>query len=98
VYDAIRSWVVYHLHDTSPTGQHEARGDRRGHDILRSDPPALLIIDEPELGMHPEAMRILGELITSAAKEAQLIIATQSPLLLDQFAIKDVIAGGTSHE
>lgn len=59
--------------------------------LLQPDPPASLIIDEPELGMHPEAIRILGELITSAAKQTQLIIATQSPLLLDQFAIEDVV-------
>ena len=59
--------------------------------LLQPDPPPSLIIDEPELGMHPEAIRILGELINSAAKETQLIVATQSPLLLDQFAIEDVI-------
>jgi len=176
VYDAIRSWVVYHFHDTSPTAGMRHAEIVEDHEVLRSDaaniapflahlrdeeedvykeivnvcklvtpflddfllkpqklgpktkvalswktkgsdypmqpyhlsdgsirficmatallqpdPPSSLIIDEPELGMHPEAIRILGELITSAAKETQLIIATQSPLLLDQFAIEDVI-------
>lgn len=59
--------------------------------LLQPDPPSTLIIDEPELGLHPEAIRILAELIQSAAKRTQLIVATQSPLLLDQFAIEDII-------
>jgi predicted ATPase len=49
------------------------------------------VIDEPELGLHPEAIRILGELIEDAAKRTQIIVATQSPLLLDQFAIEDIV-------
>ena len=53
--------------------------------------PATIIIDEPELGLHPEAIQILGEMISSAAKRTQVVIATQSPLLLDQFALKDII-------
>lgn len=59
--------------------------------LLQPDPPSTLIIDEPELGLHPEAIRILAELIQSASKRTQLIIATQSPLLLDQFAVEDVV-------
>ncbi len=51
----------------------------------------MIIIDEPELGLHPEAIGILGELIQDAAKRTQVVIATQSPLLLDQFAIEDII-------
>lgn len=59
--------------------------------LLQPDPPSTLIIDEPELGLHPEAIRILAELIQSASKRTQLIIATQSPLLLDQFSVEDII-------
>lgn len=59
--------------------------------LLQPNPPSTLIIDEPELGLHPEAIRILAELIENAAKRTQLIIATQSPLLLDHFAIEDII-------
>ena len=47
--------------------------------LLQPDPPSTLIIDEPELGLHPEAIRILAELIENAAKRTQLIVATQSP-------------------
>jgi len=59
--------------------------------LLQPSPPSMIIIDEPELGLHPEAIGILGELIQDAAKRTQVVIATQSPLLLDQFAIEDII-------
>ncbi|MDR2172368.1 MAG: AAA family ATPase [Planctomycetaceae bacterium] len=59
--------------------------------LLQSNPPSMLIIDEPELGLHPEAIRIIGELINNAKKQTQIIVATQSPLLIDQFAIKDIV-------
>lgn len=59
--------------------------------LLQPNPPSTLIIDEPELGLHPEAIRILGELINAAAKRTQVIVATQSPLLIDQFGIDDII-------
>lgn len=59
--------------------------------LLQPNPPSTIIIDEPELGLHPEAIRILGELIADAAKRTQIVIATQSPLLLDQFSIEDIV-------
>lgn len=59
--------------------------------LLQPNPPSTIIIDEPELGLHPEAIRILGELIEDAAKRTQIIVATQSPLLLDQFSIEDIV-------
>lgn len=59
--------------------------------LLQPAPPATIIIDEPELGLHPEAVRLLGETMKNAAKRTQLIIATQSPLLLDQFSISEIV-------
>lgn len=59
--------------------------------LLQPHPPSAIVIDEPELGLHPEAIRILGELIEDAARRTQIIVATQSPLLLDQFAIEDIV-------
>jgi len=53
--------------------------------------PALLMIDEPELGLHPYAISIVGGLIKSVGKSCQVLVATQSPLLLDQFGPDDVI-------
>lgn len=59
--------------------------------LLQPEPPALIILDEPELGLHPAAIAILAELITAASKRSQLIVATQSPLLLDAFSPQDII-------
>lgn len=65
--------------------------------LLQPDPPSIIVIDEPELGLHPEAIRILGELILDAAGRTQILVATQSPLLLDQFAIEDIVVVNRKH-
>jgi predicted ATPase len=58
--------------------------------LLQPDPPAAIVIDEPELGLHPYAISILGTLIQSAAEKTQVIVTTQSPGLLDQFEPQDI--------
>lgn len=59
--------------------------------LLQPNPPYTIIIDEPELGLHPAAINILAELIQAASRRTQVIVATQSPSLIDQFAIDDVV-------
>ncbi len=59
--------------------------------LLQPTPPSSLIIDEPELGLHPAAISILAELIQNTSKRTQLIVATQSPALIDNFSVEDVI-------
>lgn len=59
--------------------------------LLQPQPPSTIIIDEPELGLHPAAIVILAELIRAASGRTQVITATQSPALIDQFAIEDVV-------
>jgi predicted ATPase len=59
--------------------------------LLQPDPPSTIIIDEPELGLHPYAIEILAELIKSASQRTQLIISTQSPSLVDYFEPEDII-------
>ncbi len=53
--------------------------------------PGIVIIDEPELGLHPYAIKILGSLIQDAANFTQIIVATQSAALVDQVDADDVI-------
>ena len=53
--------------------------------------PATIIIDEPELGLHPYAITIFAELVKKAATKKQIILATQSVELLDHFEPEDVI-------
>lgn len=59
--------------------------------MLQPDPPATIIIDEPELGLHPAAISILAELLQDTAKRTQVIVATQSPALIDQFSVEDIV-------
>ncbi|MCK5525063.1 MAG: AAA family ATPase, partial [Thiomargarita sp.] len=59
--------------------------------LLQPKPPSTIIIDEPELGLHPYAIDILAELIETTSKKTQLIVSTQSPSLVDYFEPKDII-------
>lgn len=59
--------------------------------LLQPNPPSLIVIDEPELGLHPDAIGVLAELIQSCAVQTQVVVATQSPLLLDYFSVEDMI-------
>ncbi len=57
--------------------------------LLQPVPPAAIIFDEPELGLHPYALTLLGDLFKQAA--VQVIISTQSAPLLNEFTPEDVI-------
>lgn len=59
--------------------------------LMQSTPPATIVIDEPELGLHPFAISLLAELIQSAARKTQVIVSTQSATLLDYFEPDDVV-------
>ena len=53
--------------------------------------PNIIIIDEPELGLHPSAIYLLSELIKRVSSRIQIIISTQSTELIDYFEPKDII-------
>jgi predicted ATPase len=59
--------------------------------LLQPDPPSAIVIDEPELGLHPYAIEILAELIQAASERTQVIVSTQSPPLIDNFSPEDII-------
>lgn len=59
--------------------------------LLQPTPPSTIIIDEPELGLHPQAINKLGALIRKVAVNTQVIIATQSVNLVNCFEPKDII-------
>ena len=52
--------------------------------------PRVIIIDEPELGLHPYAIDQLAEMIKDAAMHVQVLVATQSPSLIDRFDMNDI--------
>ena len=53
--------------------------------------PSVMLVDEPELGMHPSAITLLAGLMKQASAETQVIVATQSSLLLDHFEPEQVL-------
>jgi predicted ATPase len=60
--------------------------------LMQPEPPEVIIIDEPELGLHPQAITKLAGLIKSASVKTQIIISTQSVNLVDCFNPEDVVA------
>lgn len=59
--------------------------------LLQPHLPATIIIDEPELGLHPYAISVLSGLLKKAAARAQVMIATQSVTLIDTFDLEDLV-------
>lgn len=59
--------------------------------LLQPEPPKSIIIDEPELGLHPIAINKLAALIKGVSSQSQVIITTQSVTLVDNFAPEDII-------
>jgi predicted ATPase len=61
--------------------------------LLQPSPPATMVFDEPELGLHPYALTLLANLLKQAAKrtEEQVIVSTQSAQLVNEFEPEDVI-------
>lgn len=62
--------------------------------------PSVILIDEPEIGLHPYAITMLASLIKQASVETQVIVSTQSAELLDHFEPEDILVaervdGGT---
>ena len=51
--------------------------------LLDPSPPGLIVIEEPELGLHPDVIPKIAELLVSASKRTQLIVTTHSRMLID---------------
>ncbi len=54
--------------------------------LLDPDPPPLICLEEPELGMHPDLIRNIAKLLKDAATRTQLIVTTHSELLVNAFS------------
>ena len=59
--------------------------------LLQPTPLPTIIIDEPELGLHPYAIEVLAGLLREAAAKSQLIVSTQSRPLVDEFTPENLI-------
>ena len=54
--------------------------------------PEVIFLDEPELGLHPAAVALLGGMLKVLSEKRQIFIATQSPLLVDAFSLENIFA------
>jgi len=59
--------------------------------LLQPDPPATILIDEPELGLHPFALDMLSSLILQAQERTQVIVSTQSASMLNAFEPEQIV-------
>jgi predicted ATPase len=59
--------------------------------LLQPQPPGLILIDEPELGLHPYAIGMLAELVQAASRRSRIVVSTQSAALINHFSPEDVI-------
>jgi predicted ATPase len=59
--------------------------------LLQPNPPQTIIIDEPELGLHPSAINVLVGMLTLASEKCQVIVCTQSPQLVNCLEPGDLI-------
>jgi predicted ATPase len=58
--------------------------------LLSPFSPPMVAIDEPEAGLHPRLLPIVGDLIKTASERMQVLVTTHSPDLLNQFEIADI--------
>lgn len=59
--------------------------------LAQPELPGLIVLDEPELGLHPFAIVQLAEMLRTASQESQVLLATQSVTLMNQFELDDLI-------
>lgn len=59
--------------------------------LLQPSPPSTILIDEPELGLHPFAIQMLASLLKQASSRTQVIASTQSVTLVNQFTPDAVV-------
>lgn len=59
--------------------------------LLQPSLPSLILLDEPELGLHPYAIQLLGSMLRLVSQSTQIIISTQSVSLANEFGADDVV-------
>ena len=57
----------------------------------RESRPLVIVVDEPEMGLHPKALDLVGSLFRRASRETQIVACTQSAELVDLFDPEDVL-------
>lgn len=66
--------------------------------LLQPSLPSCIILDEPELGLHPFALRLLADIIKATSRKSQVVVATQSAYFVDQFTANDILVAERSNK
>ena len=66
--------------------------------LLSEKRPDIILIDEPELGLHPAAMTKMAAMIRRASLKSQIILSTQSAAFVDEFDSEDIIVAERNEE
>ena len=53
--------------------------------------PRIILLDEPELGLHPFATSLISSMVKSLSRRCQVIVATQSPHFVDAFGLDEIV-------
>lgn len=53
--------------------------------------PSVIVIDEPELGLHPHAITVLAGMIHGVSDKCQVVLSTQSTRLVDEFEVGQIV-------
>ena len=62
--------------------------------LMQPELPRIILIDEPELGLHPSAIKKLADIVREVSTETQVVLSTQSVALVDNFNPEDIITVG----
>lgn len=64
----------------------------------KDDLPYLIVVDEPELGLHPHALGLIASLFQAASEHTQVLVSTQSSTFVDSFEPEDIVVVERQHE
>lgn len=53
--------------------------------------PDVILLDEPELGLNPVVIALIGDMIKALSEGVQIVVATQAPLLVDVFDLEEIV-------
>lgn len=59
--------------------------------LLLPETPNLILLDEPEIGMHPKMIDVFAEVLKEASTHTQIIVSTHSPQLIDAMSPEDLL-------